>query len=28
MDLGESVKMNLRRFEWMDICVSLCGFRG
>jgi len=28
MDMGESVKMHLYRFGWMDFCVFLSGFRG
>jgi len=27
-DVGESVKMNLCRFGWMDFCVFFSGFRG
>jgi len=28
IDMGESVKMDLCRFEWMNIYVFLSGFRG
>jgi len=27
IDLEESVKMDLYEFVWMDMCISLCGFR-
>jgi len=27
MNLGESVRIDLYRFEWMNMCVFLRGFR-
>jgi len=28
MDMGESVKMSLCRYGWMNFCVFLSGFTG